>query len=46
MSETDFWVEIRRGLITIARALMLRLHWRGLMIVLTGKNEQENRDNA
>ena len=37
MSDVDFWVEVRRGLITIGRALLCRYGWRGLIVILNGK---------
>lgn len=33
-SEREFWLEVRRGLITIARAIAKRYGWHGLVILL------------
>ena len=37
MTDSEFWCEIRRGLLTIARALYLRYGWRGGILIFGGK---------
>ena len=36
MSDTDFWVVVRRAFIMIAKALKKRYNFDGLLILLTG----------
>jgi hypothetical protein len=34
ISEDDFWKEVRRGLVIVARAVAKRYRWTGLIILL------------
>ena len=38
MDDRAFWLEVRRGLITIARAVAKRYHCNGLLILLGVEN--------
>ena len=37
MNDFEFWVQVRRGLIQIAKAVLKRWGWGGLVVLLTGK---------
>ena len=37
MNDFDFWLQIRRATIAIARAICKRYGWTGLVVLLTGK---------
>jgi hypothetical protein len=34
MTDAEFWLEVRRGLITIGKAIARRYGWHGLVVLL------------
>lgn len=39
MSDTDFWLLIRRAALMIAHAIEKRYHFTGLLVLLTGNSD-------
>ena len=41
MNDLTFWLEIRRHVIALAKAVAKRYGWAGLVVLLTGKLDKE-----